>query len=144
MGFAADAERLFYGSHLTLALAAHMARVDASVLRGDFGEFDQFFGFRIVSWRINEGSGQSESALLHGLCDKRFHLFEFVPSGYAIDISNHSFAHLCCSHVGAEVDWRADFFELREVIGETLPVNFEVILIHDWLDLRDGLRILGS
>src|SRR5437899_10169230 len=107
MRIAADSQRLREGRDLTLAFAAHVSSVNASVLCRDFGQFDRFSGFGVLSWRIDKRSRNSECALLHCLRDKSFHLLELFGSRRPIDVAKDCLSDLGRANVSADVQWSA-------------------------------------
>ena len=52
-GFAADAHGFLHAFDQLIALAAHVGGVLALVFRGDFAQFDQFFGLGEKGGRID-------------------------------------------------------------------------------------------
>ena len=54
VGFAANAKGLVQGLHLAIALVADMRCVNASVLRGNFCQRDQFVGFGVKGGRVDQ------------------------------------------------------------------------------------------
>ena len=132
-GFAADANGFVKRGHFRSAFAAHVRGVKAAVLGGDLREGDEFVGFRVNVWRIDERAGDAQSAVLHGLLDEGFHLLELGGSGSAIVVANHGFADLRGADVGAEVERRALLFETAEVAVESGPIDGEFVLVEERL-----------
>ena len=127
MTFPPDAQGFINRRRFALAFAAHVGGIEASVLTSDFSQFDQFLNLCVVSGRINERGRYAECALLHSFGDERFHFFEFFGSGDAIDITENSFPDLRGANIGADVEWRATFFQPRKVAVQRRPVYFQVI-----------------
>ena len=107
MSIAANSQRLRDSGYLTLAFAAHVSAVNASVLCSDFGQFDQFGSFGVLSWRIDKRSRNSECTLLHRLCDKSFHLLELFGSRRPTNVAKDRLSDLGRANVGADVQWSA-------------------------------------
>src|SRR5436189_6476470 len=109
MRIAANSQRLRESGDLTLTFAAHVSSVNASVLCGDFGQFDQFGGFGVLSRRIDKRSRNSECALPHRRRNKSFHLLEFFGSRRTIDVAKDRLSDLSRANVGADVQRSGEF-----------------------------------
>ena len=109
-------QRLLDCSDFTLAFTSHVSRVNASVLPGNFREFDQFLRLGIVAGRVDERSRNAERTLLHRFGDESLHLFEFVRSRRAIGIAHDGFSYLCGAYISADVDGCAGLFETRKIL----------------------------
>src|SRR5580700_1547803 len=142
IGFAADADGFGERFGLRGAFAAHMRGIEAAVFCGDFGQGDEFVGFRVDIWRIDQGAGDTEGAVSHGLLDERFHLGELGGSGGAVVVADNGFADLCGADVGADVDGSALFFEAAEIAVEGSPINGEFELVEEGFERRESFFVL--
>ena len=112
----ANPQSLLDGGDFTLAFTSHVTGVNASVLPGNFREFDQFLGLGIVAGRIDQRGRDAERTLLHSLADQSLHLFEFFRSRRTIGIAHHRFSYLRGADVSPDVDGRPGFFETRKIL----------------------------
>src|SRR5580704_12136115 len=92
--FFADANGFLNGFEQLGAFVAHVREVNAVILRGDFGQLDNLFGFGVGARRINQGGGETDGAVLHRFSDDLFHLGQLFRRRRAILITNHDAAHL--------------------------------------------------
>ena len=84
---AAAAEELAERFDFRGAFAAHVRSVEAAVFCGNFGQGDKLVGFRADIWRVDQGAGDTEGVVFHGLLVERFHLGEFGGSGGAVVVA---------------------------------------------------------
>src|SRR5258708_37915919 len=127
MSFTTNSERFFNGIHLGLSFAPHMGAVDAAVLRGYLRELDQFICFGVVAGGINQGGGEPEGAVLHGLSKQSLHLLKLFRCWSAVDIPQNRLTDLRGTHVGANVEWRDALLESCEASVQAGPIHLQMI-----------------
>ena len=119
-----------------------MRGVESAVFCGGLCEDDELIGLGVNVRRVDEGAGEAESAVLHGLLDEGFHLIELGGRRSAIVVANDSFANLCGADIGADVERCALLLEAAEIAVKSGPIDGEFVLVEKQFLRRDGLFIL--
>src|SRR5205814_4318178 len=96
-------QRLLDCSDFTLAFTSYVSRVNASVLPGNFREFDQFLRLGLVAGRVDERSRNAERTLLHRFGDESLHIFDLVRTMRAICVTHDVLPYQSCASLTDDV-----------------------------------------
>ena len=103
MTLSTNPQRFIESCGFTLALAAHVSCINASVLTRDSRQFDQLFGLGVVSRWIDQRGRNTECALPHCLRDQSLHFVELFRGRLSINFAKNRLPHLRGADVGADV-----------------------------------------
>src|ERR1700675_1960169 len=109
--FAADSDRFSECRYFRFALAAHVRGVESAVLRSNLGQLDQFLCLGVTVRGINEGTGDAQRPVFHGLLDQSFHPLHLIKRWSTIVIANYRLANFRRTDIRAYVDGCAVLFE---------------------------------
>jgi len=116
------AERL----HDSVALAAHVGRVDAPQRGCRLRQGDELSCLRIGSRRVLERRRHADGAVAHGRAHQLLHPSQLGGIGLHVVEAQHGCAHLGRAHEGREVDPDALLLEALEVVAQAAPVGIDL------------------
>ena len=121
----ADLDSFTDGFQDLFAFRSNVSGVNAPVglhHRGHFGEL--VGGVVRIGWD-QQGCGETQGAVLHGLIHELLHLLQLVRCRVAAPIPQHTEANLGSPYVGAHVQGNTAGFQSIEVPAEGRPVDLQ-------------------